>query len=90
MWECGYKCCPSGIRNSYCVGEAGKAALKASEDAIRNARVFEKKVEKMAEKGKSEDAKQVKGGVTEDEVEEYHGVRDLMMIRWSIISKIYL
>jgi pre-mRNA-processing factor SLU7 len=73
--EWGYKCCQSEIRNSYCAGEAGKAALKASEDAIRNPRVVEKRVEKLVEKGKIEEKgslEQVKGGVTEAEMEEYH------------------
>jgi pre-mRNA-processing factor SLU7 len=75
--EWGYKCCHSAIRNSYCAGEAGKAALKASEDLLKNPRVVERKVvEEKIDKGKSKaeevNMEQLKGGVTEKEMEEYH------------------
>jgi pre-mRNA-processing factor SLU7 len=73
----GYACCHSGIRNSYCAGEAGKAALKSSEDALKNPPVAVLKKEAVAEdKGNGQDAEenieQMKGGVTEAEMEEYH------------------
>lgn len=78
----GYACCHSSLRNSYCSGDAGKEAVAASLEALKrtSAPRIVPPVEKTSEKSKGKavdrekpaDPVMMRGGVTEQEMEEYH------------------
>ncbi|KAG7127014.1 Pre-mRNA-splicing factor SLU7 like protein [Verticillium longisporum] len=86
-FQWGYACCHSFVKNSYCTGEAGKAALDASEQqrtgqALLEAASSTKSAEKTLEKkpqsegaAKKRTAEEMMGGVSEAEMEEYRKKR---------------
>ncbi|KAM0325115.1 hypothetical protein ACHAQA_007654 [Verticillium albo-atrum] len=86
-FQWGYACCHSFVKNSYCTGEEGKAALDASErqrtgqGLLENAPQPESPKEAVEKKvpvegaAKKRTAEEMMGGVTEAEMEEYRKKR---------------